>query len=258
MNRGLASAIVLLAGVVAAAPLAWAVAVATRLGEGPTLAAFAKASRELPLATWLINGLVIAGTQTLVAAAACSAVGFALRFYRFRGRLVVVAVLGLTALLPAPAAVVGLFEVVAWMGGVDTLWAATLPGAFGAFGVFVYVAAMRSVSASTLEAARLDGCGEAGLWWRIALPAVRPATGAFVLLHFLGAWNAVLWPAAVLADDAKRPVAVGLAEASASVAFEADPSLAMAAALVALAVPGGLFVACAGDLLRGRDEKPRR
>ncbi len=243
--------LVFAAAVPAAMPLIWIVVSSLRLGdEGAPWSAFAEVAAAAPLWQWLLNGLLIAGGQTVLAVVFCSLAAFAVTSYRFVGRSVILVVLVATALLPGPAAITGLFEVVAKLGGVDTYWAATLPGAFSVIGLFLFAAAMRSTPRSVMEAARLDGCGELRLWWDIALPIVRPATSAFVLLHFLAAWNALLWPTAILADESKRPIAAGLAGVSKSVAFEADVSLPLTATLLSLVPVMLLFAACGRDILR--------
>ena len=238
---------------IALLPLVWALGVVTRWDDGPAFAAFTEVIETTPLVRWMVSGLVISGLGTIAATLACSMAAYALR-HPFRGRGLVVALLAAAALLPAPAAIIGLFEVTVWLGGIDTYLAAALPSAAGVFGVFLFLAAMRGVPGEQLEAARLDGAGEVTIWWRVVMPGVRPATGVFVLLHFLGLWNALLWPSAILVSESRRPVAVGLAEASRSVAFEADASLPMAATLIALVPVAGLFLLTARDLLEDRPE----
>ncbi|MEM1012840.1 MAG: carbohydrate ABC transporter permease [Planctomycetota bacterium] len=251
-RRTLPTVIVLVLGAVVATPLVWLVTGAFGLPDGLTLRGFAALFRGWPMLPWLLNGMVIAGGQTLLAVLICSAAAFALSCYDFTGRRIVIALLVAAAVLPSPAVVTGLFATVASIGGVDTYWAATLPGVFSGFGVLVYFASMRSLPASLLQAGRLDGAREWRLWWHLALPALRPTTSVFALLHFLAAWNAILWPAAVLASDAKRPIAVGLSEARTSRAFEGDPTLPLSATLIALVPVAVLFAVASRDLLRSR------
>jgi ABC-type glycerol-3-phosphate transport system permease component len=213
-----------------------------------------------PAATdWLINSVWVAGAQTLLAMLVSAAGGFAIAAYRFRGRSIVIAVLVATLLLPGAATVTGLFEVVAIaMGGFDTFWAVILPGGLSVFGIGLFAAAFRSVPASRLEAARLDGCGELRLWWSIALPAVRPTTGAFVLLQFLAGWNALLWPATILIDERKQTVAVAINDLARRADYEADPAKLAAAVLISLLPVAGVFLLCANTFVKGDDVGPGR
>ena len=236
-------------------------AVAVLLAAGPVaylvvggVGGYAAVLRDEPIGRWLANTVWIAGCQTLLAAGLASSAGFALAAYRFRGRSLVIGLLVATLLLPGPTAVIGLFEVVAVAGGgLDSFWAVILPGSFGVFGVFLYAATFRSLPASRLEAARLDGATEPRILWSIALPAARPTTAAFVLLHFLSAWNALLWPAAVLVTEDKQPFAVALATLARRADYEADPSRLLAATAVAVVPVFALFLVCGRSFLRGEE-----
>ena len=207
--------------------------------------------RDEPVARWVVNSIWVSGCQTLLAAAACSAAGFALAAYDFAGRRAVIALMLATLLLPGPVAAIGLFEATLALGGLDEFWAVILPGSFGVFGVFLYAAAFRSLPASRLEAARLDGCSEPRLWWGLALPHARPTTAAFALLHFLGSWNALLWPAAVLVTEERQTVAVALSTLARRADVEADPSRLLAAVAASLVPVAVLFLLVVPALVGG-------
>lgn len=254
MRRPLVILLALLVAIPMLAPLAWVLAASvglTRPDDGaPTLGAFARLLRDEHVGTWLLNSVAVAGTQALGAMLLCSLGGYALAAHQFRGRRIVIGLLVTTALLPGPVAVAGLFEVVLAMGGLNRLWAVILPGAFSVFGLFLFAAAYRSVSTSTIEAARLDGCSEPRLWWSIAHPQVAATSAAFLLLHFLGAWNALLWPATVLVGEDRQTLPVGLSNLAKTVDFEADPSLTAAAVVLSILPPMLLFALAGRDLLR--------
>ena len=62
-----------------------------------------------------------------------------------------------------------------------------------------------------IDAARIDGASEFGIYWRVILPAIKPAMGALSIFGFLGAWNEFLWPMIVLRDMEKYTLPLGLA-----------------------------------------------
>jgi ABC-type glycerol-3-phosphate transport system permease component len=93
----------------------------------------------------------------------------------------------------------------------DTYRAIVLPGALSAFGVFLMRQSMVSVSNELLDAARIDGSSEFGLYWRIGLPLSRAALAVLAVLTFLGAWNDYLWPLIVLRTAEKFTYPLGLA-----------------------------------------------
>jgi multiple sugar transport system permease protein len=97
------------------------------------------------------------------------------------------------------------------LGWITTYWGIMFPGLFSAFGVFLMRQFMTGVPDELLDAARIDGLSEFGLFTRIALPLVRPALAALCIFTFLGNWNAFLWPLIVIQTPAMRTLPVGIA-----------------------------------------------
>jgi multiple sugar transport system permease protein len=89
-----------------------------------------------------------------------------------------------------------------------------------------------------LDAGRMDGLSELGLFWRIALPQVRPAVAALAIFTFLGNWNAFLWPLIVIQSANMRTLPVGIALFSG----EAGSSFHLIMAASALAILPVLLV----------------
>ena len=189
--------------------------------------------------------------QTLATLLLCGLGGFALWAYRFRGRRAVIALLAAVALVPGQVVLPGLFGLTVSLRLLDTFAAVILPGSVSAFGVFLYAAAFRHVPRSLLDAARLDGASEPRLWWDVAMPAVRPTSGAFVLLSFLASWNNLLWPSAVLVGENRYTLPIALNNLAGQAAFEARPGLLMAATLLGVLPVIGLFFLCQRDFISG-------
>ena len=82
----------------------------------------------------------------------------------------------------------------------------------GSFGIFLMRQYIKSLPDSLIEAARLDGCSEFGIFWRIILPNCKPALGALALLSFRDTWDQFLWPFIVASDDALKTFPLGLAQ----------------------------------------------
>ena len=95
----------------------------------------------------------------------------------------------------------------------DSFAGLILPGIAPAFGVFLFrQSMMNSVPGDLMEAGRIDGCGEIRMFFTIILPIVRPMTGAFLLITFLGCWNNFIGPQIVLQTPEKFPLAVAIAQ----------------------------------------------
>ena len=238
---------------VALLPLAWLVlgALGMRDGSAPSLAPLRALLSAEPFGTWLLNSLFVASTQTLLAVLLSSLGGFAIWAYRFRGRRVLIGLLAVTVIVPAQVVLPGLFVLIARFGWLDSFAAVIFPGAISAFGVFLYATSYRHLPRGLLDAARIDGCPEWRLWWSIALPIVRPTTGALLLLGFLAAWNNLLWPAAVLVSEQRYTLPIGLSNMASQPAYEADPSPLMAATLLSILPVVGLFFLCQRDFVSG-------
>jgi multiple sugar transport system permease protein len=91
------------------------------------------------------------------------------------------------------------FMVMDTIGWIDQPRALYLPGAASAFGIFLMRQfVLSSVPQELLEAARIDGCSEVGIYWRIVLPILRPALGTLGLITFIASWNNFIGPLIVM------------------------------------------------------------
>jgi ABC-type glycerol-3-phosphate transport system permease component len=89
---------------------------------------------------------------------------------------------------------------------IDTPWPLIIPGAANAFGIFFMRQYMLSVSDEMLDAARVDGASEFGIFLRIVLPTTIPALVSLAIIFFMGSWNNFLWPSAVLRSPENHTV----------------------------------------------------
>jgi multiple sugar transport system permease protein len=79
-----------------------------------------------------------------------------------------------------------------------------------ATGIFLMRQFMQGVPDELLDAARIDGVSEFGLFWRIAVPLTLPAIGALCIFNFLGNWNAFIWPLIITSKRAMMTLPVGI------------------------------------------------
>jgi multiple sugar transport system permease protein len=213
-----------LLGVVMVFPFAWMLATSFKqpsdiytLSLLPTHVTFdnyVTALTGFPFARWFGNSLLVAGATTASVAFFDSLAGYVLAKldFPFKG-LVFVAILS-TLMVPTEMLVIPWYIMSVEYQWTDTYWGIMFPGVISAFGVFLMRQFMHSVPNELLDAGRIDGLGEFGLFWRIALPLVRPALAALCILTFLGNWNAFLWPLIVIQDPLMRTLPVGLSQFS--------------------------------------------
>lgn len=186
------------------------VVLADFLPRVPTLANYARVLHGVPFLRWYWNSLVVATVVTASVAFFDSLVGFTLAKYRFPGRTVIFIFILSTLMVPTEMLVIPWFILSTRLQWVDTYWGIMFPGVMTAFGAFLMKQFMEGVPSELLDAGRIDGVSEFGLFWRIALPLVKPALAALCIFTFLGNWNAFLWPVIITERMSMRTLPVGL------------------------------------------------
>lgn len=143
--------------------------------------------------------LYVAVMTTLLSLLFCSMGGYAFAMYDFRFKNVLFAIVMGTMLLPPFLGMIPTFMIMDTLGWLDQPRALYIPGAAGAFGIFLmrqYIAS--AIPRELLEAARIDGCGEFRIFWSIVLPLLGPALGTLGLVTFIGSWNNFIGPLVVM------------------------------------------------------------
>jgi multiple sugar transport system permease protein len=177
----------------------------------PTLDNFRQVLTTTQFPRWFLNSFMIAATTTASVAFFDSLTGYTLAKLRFPGRQVIFIVVLSTLMIPTEMLVIPWYTMSVRLGWIDTYWGIVFPGLMSAFGVFLMRQFMTGVPDDLLDAARIDGLSEFGLFARIALPLVRPAVAALCIFTFLGNWNAFIWPLIVIQSPAMRTLPVGIA-----------------------------------------------
>jgi multiple sugar transport system permease protein len=156
-------------------------------------------TERLPFWRNLGWSLYVALASTALTLLFCSLGGyaFALMEFRFKGPLF--ALVMATLLLPSFMNMIPTFMIMDALGWIDQHRALYIPGAASAFGIFLMRQfATSAVPRELIEAARMDGCGEFGIYWRVVLPLLRPAMGTLGLVTFIASWNNFIGPLIVL------------------------------------------------------------
>ena len=129
----------------------------------------------------------------------CSMGGYAFAMYEFRFKNALFAVVMATMLLPSFMNMIPTFLIMDALGWIDEPRALYIPGAASAFGIFLMRQfVVSAVPKDLIEAARMDGCGEFGIYWRIVLPLLKPALGTLGLITFIASWNNFIGPLIVM------------------------------------------------------------
>ncbi len=153
------------------------------------------------IAFWRSLGwsLYVALASTALTLLFCSMGGYAFAMFEFHFKKPLFALVVGTLLLPSFLGMIPTFMIMDALGWIDQPRALYIPGAASAFGIFM----MRQFISSAIpydlvEAARMDGCGELGIYWRIVLPLLQPAMGTLGLITFIASWNNFIGPLIVM------------------------------------------------------------
>jgi len=151
--------------------------------------------------------------------------------------------------IPSQVAMLPLFLMMKWLGFVNSYAGVVLPAAASIFGVFLVRQYALSIPDELLEAARIDGAGEAHIFVRIVLPVLRPILVTLAVFTFLASWNDFLWPLIVLTDQSMYTLPVALASLSRE--HVQNNELKMAGAVLTVLPVLVLFLALQRYYIRG-------
>jgi ABC-type glycerol-3-phosphate transport system permease component len=176
----------------------------------PTFAAFAYIFTvdrfHRSLANSAVVGLAVSGLGLVVNSLA----GFGFARFRFRGREAMFGAVLVSLMVPFEIAVIPLYLVIVEFGWVDSFSALIVPAIADAFSIFLLRQAFREMPREVIDAARIDGCGWLDVYWRIALPSIRPALLTAGLLAFIRQWDAFFWPLVATSSPEHTVVQVAL------------------------------------------------
>lgn len=174
---------------------------------------YADAFTFAPFGRYFLNSLFVAIAGTVVVVAASSLSAYAFARLRFRGREQLFVLFLGTLMVPQEVLIVPMYWLMQSLGWVDSYWALILPWAFTAFGTFLLRQFFLTVPAELEEAARVDGCGPFGSFFRIMLPLARPALAVLTVFTFISFWGSFLWPLIITNSVAEKgTVPLGLAQ----------------------------------------------
>ncbi len=166
---------------------------------------------EYPVVRWALNSVVQATVSTLLCVLFGAMAGYALARMRFPGRDMLFYIFLASLMIPAEVSVIPLLLGFIKLGWASSYQALILPSIGNVFSVYIFRQFFLSFPKELEEAAKMDGAGPFGLFFRIALPLARaPAIAASVIIFTLN-WNNFLWPLLVTFDETMKTLPVGIA-----------------------------------------------
>ncbi len=163
-----------------------------------------------PFGRYLLNSALIASTAAMSSLVVSSLAGYGFAKFRFPGRdAFFFAIIGIL-MVPFQSVVIPLYGWVSRFGLLDTYLGIVAPDLVSVFGVFLMRQAIEVIPSDYIDAARIDGCSELQIFFRVILPSVKPAMATLLIIKFMWSWNELFWPLIVVNSPSMRVVTIGL------------------------------------------------
>lgn len=220
---GLSYLLLILGSVVMVTPFIWMLLTSLKpspelvefsfLPKNPSLNNYIAVLNTSDFGRWYLNSVLVAAFSTLCVGIFDSLVGYTLNKFDFPGKnLIFVGILA-TLMIPTEMLIIPWYTMsvqLNWHQGLMQYWGIAFPGVITATGIFLMRQFFDGVPNELLDAARIDGMNEFGIWWRVAMPLVKPAIAALCIFNFIGNWNAYLWPLIIASSRQFYTLPVGL------------------------------------------------
>ena len=144
------------------------------------------------------NSFFYAALQTILSLFICSLAGFGFELYHTPGKDLLFTILLMAMMIPGVATMIPLFTMMSKMHLLNTALGFALPAMSTPFLIMMFRQNSRNFPTEIMNAARLDGLGEPGIFFRIYMPVMKSTYAAAAVITFMNSWNAYLWPRVVL------------------------------------------------------------
>lgn len=179
--------------------------------EQPTFANYVRVWTEIAFGRYMWNSLWLATVKTILMLYTSALAGYLFAVYEFRGKRLLFGLVLATMMVPWPVTIIAQYQQMLWFGWIGTYTALIVPALMSSFGIFLMRQFIAGLPRDLIDAARVDGASEYGIFHRIILPLSRAAASALAIFLFLWSWDDFLWPYLMLLDDADYVLPIGVA-----------------------------------------------
>lgn len=176
-----------------------------------TLAHYVGLFREWPFGRFFLNSLLVATVSTVSILVTSSLAGFVFAKYRFFGKETIFLLFLATAMIPFQCFLIPLYIMLVRLHLVNTYVGIVLPMLVMSYGIFFMRQNISAIPDDLIDAARMDGCSELGIYGRVIVPLSKSALSALGIFAFMNAWGSFIWPLIITNSREKLVLEVGLA-----------------------------------------------
>ena len=217
--------------------------------QHPTVAPYGDLFKLLPMARAFFNSIFVALTVTVSNVFFCSLAGYAFAKLRFPGRDAIFFLFVASMMIPWQVNIIPCFVIIRHLGWLNSYQALIVPNLARAFGIFLCRQYVLSIPKDFMEAARIDGCSEFGIYWRVILPLMTPALAALAIFIFLDQWNSFVWPLVIIHSGHMRTIPLIMTVLTGQ--FAANFAMVMAGSVVATLPIIVMFLAFQRQFIKG-------
>ncbi|MBK8617609.1 MAG: carbohydrate ABC transporter permease [Anaerolineales bacterium] len=161
---------------------------------------------KIPLTQNLYNSIFVSLSRVVITLFTSSFAGYIFAKYHFKGKNLAFGVIMIQIMIPFQVVMIPNYLLVVKLGLIDSLWALIIPAFVDAYGIFMMKQFIEAMPAELMDAARIDGASEFGIYTRIILPQMGPPLASLGIFTFMSTWNDYLWPLIVLTSPEKRTI----------------------------------------------------
>jgi putative chitobiose transport system permease protein len=212
--------ILILIGLVCAGPFLWMVSTSFKTGQNIydisffssklTIENYIGVMSFLSVPKYISNTLIITITSIAIDVIFAAMCAYPLACMDFKGKKFIMGALISTMIIPAAAGMIITYLIISKVHLLNTLVGVILPGSVKVFSIILLRQSYMGIPKELVEASRIDGAGEAKIWWKIMMPGILPSVSTIIIFDFISRWNEFLWPIIVLQDPKKYPLATAL------------------------------------------------
>lgn len=192
----------------------------TSLPSEITLSGYVAVFQRLNILLLFRNSLILAVSITFLNTFLSALAAYAIAKIPFPGREQLFGFMLSTMMIPGVLFLIPTYVIIYNLGWVGQFQSLIIPAAVSVYNIFLIRQFMVGVPDELLEAARLDGAGDVGIFFRLILPLSRPVLTAVAILNFMGSWNGFLGPLLYLNDPETWTVQLGLHQFNTSIPGE--------------------------------------
>lgn len=199
----------------------------TLVGSNPTLNNYTTALQQGNFDVFFLNTAFVSIMATFLTVVVNVMSGYAFAKYDFKGKKILFVLVMATLMVPLEVIMIPIFKVIVGTGLYDSLWGLIIPAIASPTAVFLIRQYYMSISSAYMEAARIDGASEWGIFMRIMLPMAKPVISVLCIFSFMWRWNDYLWPKLVITSKELYTIQLALANYSGEYSVDWNSLLAM-------------------------------